>query len=763
MAISFQEGFCKALNSDRSSGRFFYCSSGRCVVEWPGMSQTEKMLSWILKGGLLLVLFLPLLVTRSMYFPFITGKNFAFRIIIELLAFAWLWLMLAFPRYRPRLSWLTIAYSAFILVLILATILGISPYKSFWSSYERMEGLFGHLHLFLYFLMAGSVFKGVKDWRLFFNASIAASAIVTIYGFVQLAGGAVIHQGGARLDASLGNATYLAVYLLFHLFLIAIFFFQAREFWLKGIYGALFFMELIIFYYTASRGPLLGFLLGAAVFAFILAFLGQGRVRKVAVVILIAAAFIPPLFFFARNTKFVSSSDTLGRFTNMFSDPATQGRFTIWKMALKGWKERPILGWGQESFIYIFSKHYEPSLWRNEPWFDRAHNVFLDWLTSAGLLGLLAYLAMFVSALVLLWRAFRGGRIDHFMFGGLAALLIAHFFQNNFVFDNITSYLLFFSVLAYVHSVSMLEAEVGANSVPISIFAKAGLGFAAVVIVYSLWMWNIQPVRAAGSIIDALVAAASPNPAGKADAVIAALNHGLDLHTFGTTEIREQANQIGNNLLQDPAIANQDKGKYLSFVIAEMEKQRKEQPLDVRAMAFLSNAYSSAGKHNEALAVIDEALKISPKRQQFYFVAAESYLSSNQPDKAIEALRTAYELDPAYSDAVNNLAIVLIVSGRVKQGEDLVEKHFGTRIFADAKYAAAYRTIGDLGKMVKVWELLVASSPSNAQYHAELSSAYFQAGQKEKAVAEFEKTAELEPRFKAQAEQIIKQIRATGR
>src|SRR3989338_947814 len=116
-----------------------------------------------------------------MYFPFITGKNFVFRILIEILAVFWVWLMLVAPRFRPRISVLTVAYTAFIAILIAATLFSLSPYKSFWSSYERMEGLFGHLHLFLYFLMLGSVFVTSRDWKIFFNTSIAVSVIATIY------------------------------------------------------------------------------------------------------------------------------------------------------------------------------------------------------------------------------------------------------------------------------------------------------------------------------------------------------------------------------------------------------------------------------------------------------------------------------------------------------------------------------------------------------------------------------------------------------
>ncbi|MFY9461682.1 MAG: O-antigen ligase family protein, partial [Candidatus Sungiibacteriota bacterium] len=628
------------------------------------MSQTEKTFSWIVKGGLLLVPFIPLLVARSMYFPFITGKNFAFRILIEILAVFWVWLMVTSPRFRPKISLLTIAYTAFIGILILATLLGLSPNKSFWSSYERMEGLFGHLHLFLYFLMLGSVFVVQRDWRLFFNTSIVVSAIVTIYGFVQLAGGAVIHQGGTRVDATMGNATYLAVYLLFHLFLIAIFFFKTDKLWLKGAYGALFLMELVVLYYTASRGPLLGLLGGAIIFALLLAFLEKGRIRQVAIGAALLILLIPAAFFFVKDTEFIRSSGTLERFANITGDAAAQGRLTIWNMALRGWQERPILGWGQESFIYIFSKYYEPSLWRNEPWFDRAHNVFLDWLTASGLLGLLAYLSVFGAALFLLLRSFIRGMIDKYAFAGLAGLLAAHFFQNNFVFDNLTSYLLFFAVLAWIHRTALSEAASKPQYAPAKISPAALflVGLSAVAVGYLLIVFNIKPVLASRSIIRSLVIANQPNPAGKVDSLIGELGRGVGFGTFGTTEIREQANQIGNAILSDVGIAPQDKQKYLVFLVEELEKQRKEQPFDVRAMAFISNVYSAAGRYDEALSAVDEALRISPKRQQFYFVAAEAYLSSNRPDKAIEVLRTAHELDPMYDEAVHNLAIVLIVS-----------------------------------------------------------------------------------------------------
>ena len=50
-------------------------------------------------GGLFAVLLLPLYVENDFYFPFITGKNFAFRIIVEIVFAAWILLALLDTQY----------------------------------------------------------------------------------------------------------------------------------------------------------------------------------------------------------------------------------------------------------------------------------------------------------------------------------------------------------------------------------------------------------------------------------------------------------------------------------------------------------------------------------------------------------------------------------------------------------------------------------------------------------------------------------------
>src|SRR3989344_3553367 len=86
--------------------------------------------------------------------------------------------------------------------------------------------------------------------------------------------------------------------------------------------------------------------------------------------------------------NFVKNSPVLSRFASInVEETTTKSRFMIWNMAMQGLKERPILGWGQESFNYVFNKYYDPGMYGQEQWFDRTHNIIFDWLIAGGILG----------------------------------------------------------------------------------------------------------------------------------------------------------------------------------------------------------------------------------------------------------------------------------------------------------------------------------------------------------------------------------------
>src|SRR3989344_4236050 len=134
-----------------------------------------KYLNWAALGILCLVPFIAFIVASggtffgmSFFFPFITGKNFVFRILVEVLLLVYIILALKDPQYRPKVSWLFWSVTAFAVWVGIATIFSVDPVKSFWSNFERMDGYITLLHLYALFLIAGAVLTVNKWWERFF-------------------------------------------------------------------------------------------------------------------------------------------------------------------------------------------------------------------------------------------------------------------------------------------------------------------------------------------------------------------------------------------------------------------------------------------------------------------------------------------------------------------------------------------------------------------------------------------------------------------
>ena len=359
----------------------------------------ERALKYLIIAGIFFMPVIPFIVADSMFFPFITGKNFVFRILVEIIFGLWVLLALKNSTYRPSFSWVMVAVFSFIAIIAVADIFGENPFKSFWSNFERMEGLVGLLHLGAYFLVAGMVLNTKKLWWWLANISVVASVIMGIYGIFQILGDLVIHQGGMRVDGTFGNAAYLAVYMLFNVFITAVLLARWRgSSWVRYMYIGALLLQLYILFETATRGTILGLAGGMLLSAFLVAIFGREypRIRKASIALIVVVLLSTSALFAARNTDFVRNDMVLSRLASI-SLSAGSSRFTIWSMAIEGFKEHPVLGWGQENFNYVFNKYYKPSLYADEPWFDRAHDIFFDWLIAGGILGLVGYLSMFFA------------------------------------------------------------------------------------------------------------------------------------------------------------------------------------------------------------------------------------------------------------------------------------------------------------------------------------------------------------------------------
>ena len=720
----------------------------------------------------------------DLFFPFITGKNFFFRIVVEILLALWVFAAvfsapkgrdLAFggdKNYWPKSSPIFWAVSATVGVLALSTIFGANPYRSFWSNYERMEGLITHLHLFAYFVMLISVFTTEKDWRRFFYSTIFVSFIVTVYAYLQFLGRLEIHQSGDRLDATLGNSTYLAIYMIFHIALLAYWAFREKRIWVKSIFGSLFVLEVPIVFLTATRGSILGFMGGVLLFALLVVLRDWGADSRHYKLIAAGAAgaifLMVGSFFVFKNTDFVQKNYVLSRFAQISPEErTTKSRFTIWGMALEGFKERPIFGWGLENFNIVFNKYYKAVLWQQEPWFDRAHNVVFDWLIHGGIFGLFAYLGAFLLGLYALWKK----QADSLAKAVFTSLFAAYFFHNFFVFDNLTSYFMFFAVLGFVHFLALkkpspsstlgVESQKTPSVSPGDGFEKPGkyvaVVFVAVGVVFSLYFLNLKPLLAGRALLTTLKDMATGGQ--NTDLILADFEKVFAFNTFGNMEAREQFASYASNVAVS-GLPQEAKLKVLEKAIAQMQQQVVESPLDAREYLFLASLYLRGGRIDDALKILNIAHELSPQKQQIYFLIADALISKGENEKAFGVLKEAYELDTEHGEAAKNMALGAVLVGKADYAEEVLTKTFGKNLIADQNLLTAYARTGNFKKVRDIWMLFLAQEPNNAQYHVNLAATYMQLGERQNAIGALQKAIEINPAFKAQGERFIEEIRA---
>src|SRR3989344_3777323 len=159
----------------------------------------------IIFWGLSLLLVTPLLVANFLFFPFITGKNFFFRIIVEILTALWLSKCFIDTSWRPRKGLLLTVLSGLLLAVFVSTIFSVDPSRSFWSNFERMEGAITYIHAFLLFLIATSTLSSVKDWKRFWFINTYMSLIIAGIAGMQILGYYAVHQGSTSCSMVCGG------------------------------------------------------------------------------------------------------------------------------------------------------------------------------------------------------------------------------------------------------------------------------------------------------------------------------------------------------------------------------------------------------------------------------------------------------------------------------------------------------------------------------------------------------------------------------
>lgn len=630
---------------------------------------------------LLISLLVPVIVGYGFFFPYVVPRNIFFRVVIEL-GVSVLVLAVCFSRKTLDLRDEPIFWAllAFVAASFLSALFSPARMHSLFGDFERMGGVWAWLHLLLFFLLLRTLRD--KDWPWILNGAlvvglyVSGSAIVEHY---RLAAATSTDALVPASSATVGNAGLLAAYLIFAVAIAVYLATVTPRFRLLHLSAAL--INLLALVFAENRSTLIGLLLGVLVAGgFYAALTAKSRLKLFAPVIGLSFAVIVlgvaglvrrfPDAGFSRNVPTLLQKLAL---TDLGG--AEVKRAMQWRAAIDAFEERPLTGYGPENHNLVWSAHFDPGIYAiDTDIYDRTHNQFLETLATGGLIGVVAFAAIWIAIAVTLLRAYRAGRLTPTSLGVLSGVQIAYAIYLALWFFDLNSTMLWILVAALIASrgtVGSIVLEPTTNDAKISTSKPAlAIGVLTVLAVALIWE-GYAPLRAnralaridstsgsmASTLSDFDILARSPAHQTAHTPIIMAQYLG---------SLRSRLAEIERDPRQRAMV---DKAITQSLDVFRREIRRD--PLNDRLythesglLMFAAEFYDSPGYQQQAIASLHKAIDLSPHRVEQWLALANIYLGERDYERAIVVLNDAVKSDPELGEPRYRLANAYLGAGK---------------------------------------------------------------------------------------------------
>jgi len=580
-------------------------------------------------------------ILAPFYFGFITSKYLYILALTEIIIFFGIFLFLIEKPRFFKISPLLIFIIGFILVTCIASAKSINPILSFFGKFDRSTSTIFLLHIFGFLMVASALFK-INQWQEFFLFSSIVGSSISLCLIGSYFG--ILDKYYLKSGVTFGNSSFLGTYLVF-VFFFSLYFifernlpkklliFEENESRFIGFLGA---------FLAASALPLSGaraatlstFSCLILIFIFYFCFRTKNKFNLLKK-ILLALVF---LFILAFLVLYHWPQSIVQK---MIIPYGMKARFLVWQGTWEAVKERPILGFGPETFELVYVRHFNPTLFLpeggGEVRFDKAHNIIFDTLISSGILGLLFYLAIFAYAFYFLFNGFLKQKITFGTFSCFFALLLAYFLQNLTVFDTPPSYFYFFFTLGYLVSlnqkIALLPQKIKASKIVVAILF---------LFIFSFLFYYLPINQTRSSYLMAYIS--NENLFSKQRMAIFEKIEKLSL--FGRYQTRERyALQVKDFFSEGKASK-----KEVDFALANFEKNIKEVPYDYYSMILLAKTYNYFGKEDSerlkrAEELLENAIKLSPKNLYAYWYLVENKILQGEYKEALSIANSAIQIE----------------------------------------------------------------------------------------------------------------------
>jgi putative inorganic carbon (HCO3(-)) transporter len=705
---------------------------------------TTNIFHWLYLAGFFMILALPLFAAPPWLHPAAWGKTILFRIISTSMIFLFLCEVLL-TKNQKRLStlyhlkkkskiafWLLIALLG---VVLLSAIFSLDPYFSFWGSPYRAGGAVTFSFYIIFALLAFLILRK-KDWQRIWNFSLVVGILVSIIALLQYFH--ILSQVLIPYEdippSTLGNATFLAIYLSFLSFLALSFVLKTKEVKKKVFYFIAILLFLFVILITEARAVYLGLLIG---FLYFFLFYPKKIYWLKAAIVILLLLMVAVIYYVNTTSQlpdFIESNRILKAMTERLSIELLlkEARFPAWKLSLNAIQERPILGWGPENFSIAIDKYYDSGiLILTGQWWDRAHNFLLDIGITIGIPGLLIYLALFA---ILLWQLRKlkyanlqeyGHESTRMIAHGIQASFLAYLTANLFSFDTFSTYLISFLLISYSlylisNTQNQTETEQKSNNFQrsdlwkLSKFKMIVIFALFISLAWFIWYFNIKPLQINKEVNWADFYSQNKQCEKATERIEKVLSSHSIIDHYARLKYLDIIKECIEAKLGDRQALNYK-------AISVLKEAIKTRPKYTRSWIFLGLYTNSLVEHSEefkienvegltkeASSYFEEANKLSPKRGEVFLGWVQTDLLSGEYQKAKQRVEQCIDLNPTWPYCWWQKALTHIYLDEIEEAEKSIE----------AAIQKGYNTHSEksLNQLIKAYMKLIEANPKRIYY-----------------------------------------------
>jgi tetratricopeptide (TPR) repeat protein len=633
-----------------------------------------------------------------LFFTPFNSELFEFNKIILVYAFTvlivstWVGRMILQRKIIFQKTPLDIPFLIFLISQFLSFFFSIDRHTSFWGYYSRFNGglLSTASYLLLYWAFVSNC--QTKDVQKIIKVSFVAGLIVSLYGILEHFGHSVsclLFKGGftvdcwvqdvqARVFATLGQPNWLAAYLAILIPVAASYLFRAKDkrgFAYYLILNTLYFSCLL---FTGSRSGFLGLVTALGVLGIFIFLFHRRNFRPflrpclilttnyLLLIVIFGSPFAQLNRYLPFKPKMTAATVSNGPQLEVGGTESGKIRQIVWQGAWEIFRHYPVFGTGVETFAYSYYNFRPVSHNSVSEWdflYNKAHNEYLNYLSTTGAVGLGAYLLFIIWFVVWGFSALKKSfspseklNTNYLIlatFSGWLSILVSNFFG----FSVVLISLYFYLIPAFVFVLGQPPTASHQSSLPLTLGRKI-LSLVLLLATFYLLLTTVNLWRAD------FFYSLGQKYAKQSQYVFAYqnLNKAINLHPKEPVFLNELSSVTANlALLAASQKEATTAGELVKMAISASDVALKISPANlnlwknrVRVFYLLSSLDPQFSQ--EAINALEKAISLAPTDPKLVYNLGLLLARNGQNQEALEKVQKAIELKPDYEEVRNTLA-----------------------------------------------------------------------------------------------------------